>query len=41
MRIFAGHARWKVHPVLPTSFEDLRWLWNREKHRRVKSRRVV
>ena len=35
MRIFAGHARWKVRPVLPTSFEDLRWLWNREKHERL------
>ncbi len=31
MRIFAGHARWKVKPGLPSSFEDLRWLWNREK----------
>jgi len=31
IRIFAGHARWKVRPGLPSSFEDLRWLWNKEK----------
>jgi len=30
-RLWAGHARWKVHPGLPTSFEELRWLWNRQK----------
>ena len=32
LRLWAGHQRWKVEPKLPHSFEDLRWLWNREKH---------